>query len=103
MPVANLSVGDVVFITLSGHHFSNKTGSVKHISTSGDIGVEFNEDIPGLSNLNGMLLTNRGYWFTAKQLLKMQPLSTILKTQRAKEKKYKLRTSEPVFIIEEDQ
>ncbi len=103
MSTTKFVVGDVVFVSTQGHHCSNKTGVVKHLqaSTSENVGVEFNEDLHGCHNLGGLLTVNRGFYFSPRQLVKMLPLSSVLKINKTKQRKT-LTPSEPVFIIEEE-
>ncbi len=103
MSGAKLAVGDVVFVNTQGHHCSNKTGVVKQLQPGNNeaIGVEFNEDIPGCNNLGGLLTVNRGFYLSPRQLVKMLPLSSVLKNNKTKQRKT-ITPSEPVFIIEDD-
>ena len=109
----SFAIGDVVYVyrpvTSKTHPLTGKVGCVKAVKTGGDeaesIGVEFNEDIGG-HDLNGHCLKPFGYWMGAKDIKKMEPLTTLLQKQWEKEweprliKKKKEQT-DSVIILEE--
>ena len=101
----SFKVGDMVFVTRAGHHCYGKYGSVKNFLSqdSENIGVEFDEAVPGCHNINGHSVSGRGYYMSSREMIKMLPLSNVMEDFCNKELKKKKRqqAAESIIIIEE--
>jgi hypothetical protein len=109
----SFKIGDLVYVhrnaTTQTVVLKDKIGCVKHIKPKeyggGEyIGVEFSEDIGGHS-LDGHCEESFGYWMNARDIVRMEPLSTLLQKQWMKEWEPKLRIgkdrADSVIILEE--
>jgi hypothetical protein len=99
--------GDLVCVIRAGHICYGKCGNIKDIRSSKsdieNIGIEFADVFPGLHDMSGHSPTNRGYYVSKGEIVKMYPMSEVIKSFTAKEqaKKQKTKTHETLILIEE--
>ena len=76
-------------IVISGNRYHGKMGRVKHVSKKSEdnVGVEFDEVLPGCHDLNGSLSQNRGYYLSIHDLAVMKPAGQVMKSFYEREAK----------------